>query len=85
MSEKSIVFTFSYRKANVIQLDFPAKKFKVNLGSSFEQTIFSSLFLNKNTGKCQRSLRGSGALGFENRVKTQVGVNFDLNFRGTRY
>ena len=38
-SEKSTVFTFSYRKAIVTKFDLAIKYVKVNLGSSFEQII----------------------------------------------
>ena len=38
-SEKSTVFTFSYRKAIVTKFDLAIKYVKVNLGSSFEQIM----------------------------------------------
>ena len=38
-SEKSTVFTFSYRKALVTKFDLAVKQVKVNPGSSFEQTM----------------------------------------------
>ena len=38
-SEKSIVFTFFYRKALVTKFDLAIKEVKVNPGSSFEQTM----------------------------------------------
>ena len=37
--EKPIVFTFSYREAQVTKFDLAAKYVKVNLGLSFEQTM----------------------------------------------
>ena len=37
VSEKSTVFTFSYRKAYVTKFDLAIKKVKVTPGSSFEQ------------------------------------------------
>ena len=37
--EKSTVFTFSYRKAEVTKFDLAVKKVKVTPGSSFEQTM----------------------------------------------
>ena len=39
VSEKSTVFTFSYRKAKVIKFDLAVLKVKVTPGSSFEQTM----------------------------------------------
>ena len=39
VTEKSTVFTFTYRKAQVTKFDLAVKKVKDNLGSSFEQTI----------------------------------------------
>ena len=39
VSEKSIVFTFTYRRAYVTQFDIVVKQVKVNPGLSFEQTI----------------------------------------------
>ena len=39
VSEISIVFTFSYRKALVSKFDLAVKKVKVTPGSSFEQTM----------------------------------------------
>ena len=39
VSEKSTVFTFSYRKAEVTKFDLAVKKVKVTPGSSFEQTM----------------------------------------------
>ena len=39
VSEKSTVFTFSYRKAFVIKFDHAVKKVNVIPGSSFEQTM----------------------------------------------
>ena len=39
ISEKSTVFTFSYRKAEVTKYDLAVKEVKVTPGSSFEQTI----------------------------------------------
>ena len=39
VSEKSTVFTFSYRKASVSKFDLAVKKVKVTPGSSFEQTM----------------------------------------------
>ena len=41
VSEKSTVFTFSYRKANVTKFDLAAKKVKVTPGLSFEQFMMS--------------------------------------------
>ena len=41
VSEKSTVFTFSYRKAEVIKFDHAVKKVKVTPGSSFEQTMMN--------------------------------------------
>ena len=38
-SEKSTVFTFSYRKALVSKFDLTIKKVKIIPGSSFEQTM----------------------------------------------
>ena len=37
--EKSTVFTFSYIKAYVAKFDLAVNEVKVNLGSSFEQTM----------------------------------------------
>ena len=39
VSEKSTVFTFSYRKAQVTKFDLAVKQVKVTPGSSFEQTM----------------------------------------------
>ena len=39
VSEKSTVFTFSYRKAYVTKFDLAVKQVKVTPGSSFEQTM----------------------------------------------
>ena len=39
VSEKSTVFSFSYRKAYVTKFDLAVKKVKVTPGSSFEQTM----------------------------------------------
>ena len=39
ISEKSTVFTFTYRKAYVTKFDLAVKKVKVNPASSFEQTM----------------------------------------------
>ena len=39
VSEKSTVFTFSYRKASVNKFDHAVKLVKVTPGSSFEQTM----------------------------------------------
>ena len=39
VSEKSTVFTFSYRKGYVTKFDFAVKEVTVNPGSSFEQTM----------------------------------------------
>ena len=39
VSEKSTVFTFSYRKAQVTKFDLALEKGKVNPGSSFEETM----------------------------------------------
>ena len=39
LSEKSTVFTFSYRKAYVTKFDLGVNKVKVNPGSSFVQTM----------------------------------------------
>ena len=39
VSEKSTVFTFSYRKAEVSKFDLAVKEVKVTPGSSFEQTM----------------------------------------------
>ena len=38
-SEKSIVFTFSYRKAYVTKFDLAVNEVKVNQGSSFVYTM----------------------------------------------
>ena len=39
VSEKSTVFTFSHRKAEVTKFDLAVKKVKATRGSSFEQTM----------------------------------------------
>ena len=39
VSEKSTVFTFSYRKAQVTKFDLSVKYVKVTPGSSFKQTM----------------------------------------------
>ena len=39
VSEKSTLFTFSNRKAEVTKFDLAVKKVKVTQGSSFEQTM----------------------------------------------
>ena len=39
VSEKSIVLTFSYKKVYVTKFDLAVNYVKVNLGSSFEQTM----------------------------------------------